>query len=219
MTKFVCISDTHNNYPVLPKGDVLIHSGDWTGIGSIREIVAFLNWISHQDFKHIVIVAGNHDFLPDNNPNIFKTLLQDHPNITYLENSSVEINGLKIYGSPVTPTFFDWAFLKDRGEEIAKVWQQIPEDIDVLITHGPPMGIRDQIDSTKPVDTKKGKHLGCQDLTDRLKDLKNLKLHVFGHIHAGYGITEQNGTVFANASICDESYDPVNEPLVIDISK
>ncbi len=131
-------------------------------------------------------------------------LTQGSPDITYLQDSSVKIEGITFYGSPWTPTFFDWHFMADRGPVINEKWNKIPEGIDVLITHGPPATILDNV---------RGVPQGCSDLLERILQI-NPKYNVFGHIHEGYGITKRNSTIFINASVCDGRYRPINKRLL-----
>jgi Icc-related predicted phosphoesterase len=147
----------------------------------------------------------------------------DPEDFEYLCDSGTEFGGLKIYGSPWTPEFFQWAFMKKRGPELKAVWDKIPDDVDILITHGPPYGILDKVDLSSRGD--EFKHAGCEDLLRRLEDIKP-KLHVFGHIHSdggkqliykrpGHG--SENNTLCVNASIMDEDYNPVNRPVDIEL--
>jgi Icc-related predicted phosphoesterase len=121
------------------------------------------------------------------------------------------IEGLKIWGSPITPWFYGdrWAFNKHRGEEINNVWNTIPNDTDVIITHGPPAKIRDFIPSSR-------EYVGCSDLLHRIQVIQP-KLVCFGHIHEGYGLHKIDETTFVNASICDANYDPTNKPVKIEL--
>jgi Icc-related predicted phosphoesterase len=210
MPKIVCLSDTHNcnEQIIVPDGDILIHAGDATVQGTIDEIVFFNEWFSSLPHKYKIFVAGNHDWLFQINPKLAQSLLDE--SIIYLQDSLVGIEGLKIYGAPWQPWFFDWAFNLRRGAEIAEKWKLIPGDTDILITHGPPNGILDQ--------TPFGDLAGCEELRKRVEEIRP-RLHVFGHIHLGYGKLEKFGVQFANASNCDESYAPVNSPLVFDLDK
>ena len=110
--------------------------------------------------------------------------------------------------SPDQLPFYDWAFNLPRGKALAKVWAKIPDDTDVLITHGPPYGILDK--------TERGEHCGCQDLLERIKVIQ-LKLHIFGHIHEGYGMFQDESTTFVNGSVCDADYNPRNAAQVYEI--
>ena len=216
MPKIVCLSDTHNfNAEIaVPDGDWLIHSGDATVRGTEHEVEEFLGWFSKLPHRHKIFVAGNHDWFYQTN-NRFARLMTAHFNIKYLQDSLVEIEGLKIYGAPWQPRFYDWAFNLNRGAEMAEKWKMIPDDIDILITHGPPHGILDQ------VQTKYGfENAGCEELLRRVEEISNfgkLKMHVFGHIHGGYGVRDKRGVKFVNASVCDEAYEPTQPPIVVEI--
>jgi Icc-related predicted phosphoesterase len=213
--RLVIISDTHNQISSinLPKGDILIHCGDFTVTGTVSEITQFNRELLQQadKFKHIIIIAGNHDLLFEHQPQLARSLLDSR--FKYLQDSSCVIDGIKFYGSPFQPRFFDWAFNLNRGEELAEKWKLIPNDIDILITHGPPNGILDEVPRKYFVE-----NTGCEELRKKVEEIVafgKLKLHVFGHIHCGYGQTEKFGVKFVNASNCDESYDPVQPPIVI----
>ncbi len=216
MPRIVCLSDTHNcnEQIAVPDGDILIHSGDATVRGTEYEIEEFLSWFSGLPHRHKIFVAGNHDWLYETN-NRLARLRTANFNIKYLQDSSVRIDGLKIYGSPFQPRFFDWAFNLNRGAELAEKWKSIPSDVDVLITHGPPNGILDEVPRKDRTE-----NAGCEELRRRVEEISKfgkLKLHVFGHIHCGYGQTENFGVRFVNASVCDEDYEPTQPPIVVEI--
>lgn len=216
MTKIVFISDTHNYHDEvkLPEGDILIHSGDFSGRGHPAEVFNFFSWLSIQSlkFKHIVFIAGNHDkSFEYKSPWVLKALEQLPTNVHYLEDSEIIIDGIKFYGSPWQPEFFNWAFNLPRGQAIEEKWDMIPQDTDILITHGPPMymldyTLRDMI------------NVGCLDLYNKVLQVKP-KIHVFGHIHEGYGYKEVDNTLFINASTCTLLYRPINLPIVVKYSK
>jgi Icc-related predicted phosphoesterase len=199
--KTTAISDTHGKHHQLSLsgGDLLIHAGDISGRGLVAEIADFLNWFSGQDYTYKVFIAGNHDFLFEKDPNMAINLIPD--NVIYLNDSICEVEGLKIWGSPFTPYFYNWAFNKLRGKEINQHWELIPDDIDVLITHGPPSDILDQ--------TNRGYHVGCEDLKKRI-DIIKPTYHIFGHIHESRGRLVENGVEFINAGVLDEHYVKVN---------
>lgn len=209
--KLVCISDTHNKLARvnLPSGDLLVISGDITGMGTPVELVQFNHVIGliKGKYKHgVMLIAGNHDLLFEKDVNFAKSLI---PNVDYyLQDDLVEIDGAKFYGSPWQPRFYDWAFNLDRGEKIKAKWDQIPDGIDVLITHGPVAGIHD-INS-------RGEAMGCKDLLDAVLRVKP-KVHICGHNHHGYGIKEFHGITFINASSCNEKYLPVNAPIEFEV--
>ncbi len=207
--KIDCISDLHGDFPELEGGDLLIVAGDLTARDRIDELSRFKSWLSIQKYQKIVVVAGNHDGLIQKGLGIGPKSTWETKHLSYLQDSGTEFEGLKIWGSPWTPTFYDWHFMKERGEEIKKVWDLIPDDTDILITHGPPFGLRDRsMPGTDPC--------GCMDLLEAVARVRP-KLHVFGHIHGGYGVEEALGTIYVNASIMDEGYKPVNKPIRIEL--
>lgn len=203
--RIVCTSDTHTLHHALsiPEGDVLIHAGDHCNHGTQGEVKKFDTWLAALPHAHKLVIAGNHDW-PWQKHNRYARMWLKHGE--YLQDSSLTVGGLKFWGSPWQPEFCDWAFNLPRGHYLARVWSQIPEDVQVLITHTPPQGILDSDEL-----------LGCADLKERLSLLTDLKLHVFGHIHPGYGQCQLGETVFVNACACDAQYRPVNPPIVIDL--
>ena len=206
--KLVLISDTHGRHRhfTTPPGDILIFAGDMMTDGyRSREISDFNTWLGEQPQVKKVVIAGNHDRLFESTTSAQGVLT----NAIYLENSEVEIDGLKFWGSPAQPEFYNWAFNYKRGEDIDRIWRMIPDDTDVLITHGPPSGILDTVRPGK-------EHLGCGNLRAATVRVKP-KLHVFGHIHGGYGEFDDGTTHFVNASLLSESYQPVNQPIVVDL--
>ncbi len=212
--KLVILSDTHEQHRRIkvPEGDVLIHCGDFTGRGDLSAINDFAQWMKSLNFSKKILVSGNHELsLEGQNRHIALNFLQE-AGIIYLENSEVIIDGIKFYGSPQNVRFFDWAFNVDPGPKIAKYWNAIPDDIDVLITHMPPQGILDDI-------SHKGQ-MGCKELRRRIRELKNLKLHAFGHFHREKDWIKKleiDGVKFINASILNNAYELVNEPIVEEI--
>ncbi len=210
--KICLISDSHNQHKkiVLPEADAIIHAGDISGMGREHEVIEFLNWFSTiGNFQHRIMISGNHDWLFQLNKTLAKEILSKYPNVIYLEDSEVTINGLRIYGTPWQPTFFNWAFNVNRGEEIKKYWDMIPSNgIDILVTHGPPADILDLCDH--------GGRVGCEDLLNRIKEIKPLA-NLFGHIHHSHGIVEKDGTLFINASVLNDDYRMVFKPHLIEI--
>jgi Icc-related predicted phosphoesterase len=206
------ISDTHETHhrltEQLPGGHVIVCAGDVSGRGYSRQVEDFLFWYSNLPYRHKIFIAGNHDYLFEDRPTIAKELLDKYPEVIYLEQSEVVIDGVKFFGSPYTPRFFDWAFNVDRGDAIREYWLKIPLDTDVLITHGPPKGHGDYT-------RRDHKNVGCWDLLDIVTSQVKPKYHVFGHIHEGYGVTKNDETTFINASSVDFMYNPVNAPIVM----
>lgn len=203
MKKVVLISDTHGKHSrwKLPDGDILIHAGDVSSIGTEYQIQLFLDWFQRQKHKHKIFIAGNHDFFfESSSPDRIKEVLSWYPGITYLNDSGVEIEGIKIWGSPWQPGFHNWAFNYYDIEDT--YWNKIPEDTRILITHGPPRGILDVV-------VRGNKEVGCPILLERTKQLEQLQLHVFGHIHEGRGsYTDASGTMYFNVSMLNEDYQP-----------
>lgn len=207
--KFVTISDTHGQHQrlTLPPGDVLIHAGDLSRKGDPDEVEDFLLWFAAQNFKHKIFIAGNHDFYFEEAAD--EAIQQLIPTgITYLNDSFTITNGFKIWGSPITPWFYDWAFNRHRGDEIKKHWNLIPADTDILVTHGPVFHTLDK--------NLGGQHVGCEDLLHTVQAIKP-KLHICGHIHEAYGSTEQSGTTFINASVLNARYELTNRPVVFEL--
>lgn len=232
MLNLVGLSDTHtyHNEVEVPECTLLVHTGDSTHRGYKSEFTTFLKWFSSlSQAEYKIFIAGNHDLCFDSKfdletkaPKWLNELLNEYQvkrydpvtgqwlfpdsKLIYLENTSVTINGYKIYGSPYTPWFYGdhWAFNKHRGEEIRKEWKKIPEDVDVLLTHGPLAGIVDACDD--------GKEAGCVDLKD-LVEIIQPEIHLCGHIHEGYGIEVLGSILCANVSICNSKYRPVNTPM------
>jgi Icc-related predicted phosphoesterase len=204
------MSDTHSIHRKMihnvPDGDLLLVAGDVTNVGALEDISSFNIWLETLPHTHKIVIAGNHDWCFQKHKEQAKERLS---NAIYLEDSSVKINGLKIYGSPWQPEFFQWAFNLPRGEELAKKWAKIPDDTDILVTHGPPFNILDKL--------QEGNHTGCSDLLKRIKKVKPC-LSVFGHIHEAYGVSVRKDTTFINASICTRSYAATNRPIVVDIN-
>lgn len=193
-------------------GDVLIHSGDISSMGYKHEVIQFLKWFdSIPSYTHKVFIAGNHDWIFEKDPNKVKDVLKNFPNITYLQDSHILIDGVKIYGSPWQPEFFDWAFnLPRNGEELEYVWNKIPDDTDILITHGPAYGYVDRV-------IGEYQHLGCELLIKRISEVQPM-LHVSGHIHSGNGVKDNGTTTFLNASVLDEGYDYTYKPYNIELN-
>lgn len=220
--KAVFISDTHQLHDriTIPDGDVLVHSGDFTNRGTDGALKDFVTWFASQPHEYKVFIAGNHEMGLDkgatrqHKQEIIKSFTSQNDKLFYLENSEVVINGIKFYGSPITPWFFDWAWNVQRGRAIALAWEMIPEDTNVLITHGPPYGMLDLVQESFGRDA----HQGCQDLMNRVKELKQLKVHAFGHLHLEGGKSIQSdGVTFINGAICDDAYHPTRQPVVVEI--
>ncbi len=225
MQRITLISDTHTKHweldGDLPGGDILIHAGDLMNSGrNLEDIKDFCKWFDEQNYNSKIFIAGNHDHMFEDFPERAMAIVNSYKLITYLQDSWIKIGDdgqfndetmIKIYGSPWQPWFYDWAFnLPKGGPGLMSKWEAIPEDTDILITHGPP---QDHLDVSGPPYNEG--HLGCALLREKV-DAQPPKIHVFGHIHGSYGYKFHNGTHFFNASILNERYDYVNKPVTFD---
>jgi predicted phosphodiesterase len=228
MIRFCSISDTHARHASLDiePCDLLLHSGDCLNSGSIKELPFFLYWLNEQSqAKEIVFIAGNHDYAfegsrsrrsppqyrGDSRESILRRVQEEldrYPRLNYLKDSFVELYDLKIYGSPWQPEFCNWAFnLPRKSWELMNVWSKIPEDTDILLTHGPPKLILDWCRDN-------GFRAGCELLWKRILEVKPT-IHQFGHIHESFGTDQESlpGVTFINASCCTLKYRPIQGPV------
>ena len=210
--KIMFLSDTHGRhleitelYGELPYVDIIVHSGDCTRYGEFEETDLFMNWFSKQNSMHKILVAGNHDFVLQQMDRR-NWLLANNYGVTYLEDSFININGIGIYGSPWSPVFGMWAFMKQRNDELDEVWQKVPTDgsVDLLVTHTPRYGRFD-------VSVRGNYNVGCEMLANRINDI-HPKVHVFGHIHECGGMIKEEtevpleGMISLNASLLNIRY-------------
>uniref|UniRef100_H3HB28 Calcineurin-like phosphoesterase domain-containing protein n=1 Tax=Phytophthora ramorum TaxID=164328 RepID=H3HB28_PHYRM len=225
--KVVCVSDTHGLHEdalQVPDGDVFVHAGDFTDTGERSEVLAFNEFLGRLPHRYKVVIAGNHESTFDRqfysrywhqyghtqqyDPQEVRALLT---NALYLEDQAVLIEGYVFYGTPWQPEFCNWAFNLPRGDALLRRWRHIPTDTDVLITHTPPMGHGDQVGY---------QHVGCAELLREVEQRVRPKLHVFGHVHEGYGrsASPDGAITYFNASVCTHNYDPVNAPFVFELT-
>lgn len=200
------ISDTHGKHPLLKlgMGDILIHCGDFSSYGDLDEVEDFADFIAKQAFEHKIVIAGNHDLsFEDEHRSAAEALLHER-GIIYLNDSGVTLNGYRFWGSPVQPAFCSWAFNRERGADIAKHWQQIPADTNILITHTPAYGYLDQCYN--------GESVGCEELAAVIERIQP-QIHAFGHIHEGHGTLQTAHTLFVNACCLNEHYQLVHAPI------
>lgn len=204
--RIVAISDTHDMHDriSIPDGDILVHGGDISMRGRVEDIQAFDRFLGRLPHRHKIVIAGNHDFCFEREPVRAREAIT---NAIYLQDEAVTVEGIRFYGSPWQPWFFDWAFNLRRGAPLREKWALIPPDTDVLITHGPPLGHGDR--------TSRGEDVGCADLLARIAEVRP-RLHVFGHIHEGYGVTRDDHTTYLNACCSTLRYRPTNMPIVFD---
>ena len=209
--RIVCISDTHNRHHKLfiPDGDCLVHCGDLSESGSGYEILSALKWMSTLPHKYKIWIAGNHDMDLDDFQEFEDYVIKKFPRLTYLKDSGTVIEGVKFYGVPWTRWYNNWGFgLSD--DELEAKFLSIPDDTDVLVTHGPPEEVLDK--------TYNNTICGCRYLLDAVRRVQP-KLHVFGHIHEDFGMKQirGRGTIFVNASIQDYYKNTMNVPVIIEV--
>mmetsp|Transcript_36318 Transcript_36318/g.95747 ORF Transcript_36318/g.95747 Transcript_36318/m.95747 type:complete len:399 (-) Transcript_36318:304-1500(-) len=240
MVRFVCISDTHSYeskamsmataLESIPDGDVLLHCGDFSNVGRLEEVASFAEWFGQLPHARKIIIAGNHDLSLDAEsyestaPRFghgrvsdaasicarARACLESIPRCEYLQDSGTQVDGIRVWGSPWQPEFCDWAFNLPRGEPCRAKWRLIPQDTDVLLTHGPPLGHGDL--------TSGGVRAGCLDLLEEIQTRIRPQYHCFGHIHEGHGVTTDGTTTYVNASTCNLKYRPINTAIVFDIA-
>lgn len=207
--RVVVVSDTHDNYPDLPDGDLLIHCGDLTTYGTHEELLEGFRWLGAQSHRTKLLVPGNHD------RDLEKWKVAEFCGVRILVDRLVHFNGLRIYGTPWTPPWQNFAFMKSE-EELREVFARIPEGLDILVTHGPPSGILDW--------TLRGPAVGSWALRERLgKVTQRPRHHIFGHIHEAFGHKQSADTWPTSHWNCSwvaldaKGPKPPNPPVVIDL--
>lgn len=216
--RIVAMSDTHGYHRNLkvPDGDLLIHAGDFSMRAKLKDVVEFARWFKSLPHKHKILVPGNHDVYCEFDPawareEFFPAILLAH--------EECEIEGRRIFGSPYSSSIYEpspWSFdYRPDGPRSKELWSQIPDHLSILITHGPPKGMCDLVDSA---------HIGEDPHVGDLNLLRNVEralpsLHIFGHIHEGYGnfASDMWSTSFHNVSVCDVEYRPVNPVSIINL--
>ena len=207
--KIVAFSDLHWRLAELkniPDGDVLIYAGDWCYGDSIKTTMNFANILKKCKHPLKLVIAGNHDRLAESNPALVQQLFKEN-GIIYLQDTGVTYKGIEFYGTPWTPEFNNWAFMKE-DRLLKYMWDKIPRSTDVLITHGPPFGILDKVGGYRSV--------GSVTLESFVINHRP-PIHIFGHIHEGYGKQESKYTNFYNVSLLDDKYELVNKITEIEI--
>lgn len=224
--KVIHISDTHNKHNQiywpfnLSDADMIIHSGDFSGVGAKYELENFFYWFQNLPIKYKIVIAGNHDKCFDSkfwgvnsnmeeySKDIIKEFTKNENNF-FLMNETIEIEGINIYGSPWSKWFHgdNWGFNIPLGTD-EEFYSKLPNKIDILVTHAPPLGKLDR--------TNNGNYAGCESLLNKVKQIKP-KYHLFGHIHEGAGETFDGDTIYLNSSIMNFLYEPVNSPQIFEI--
>ncbi|KHN83338.1 UPF0046 protein T07D4.2 [Toxocara canis] len=237
--RFVCVACTHGvplDPASIPPGDILIVAGDFTSCGLPKEVKAFNENMAQMKHTFKIAISGNHEctfddaFLKSSGKDLgvakevaLKQALSaalsaakvSNPrslltNVIYLQDSMVELFGIRIYGTPWQPKMDNWAFNLPRGQPLLTKWNQIPTGVDVLITHSPPLGHGDTL-STRS-------RAGCVELLNSVVKRIRPKYHVFGHVHEGYGCTSDGYTKFINCCIMNENLEMTNTPIIFDIA-
>ena len=213
--KIVCISDTHlcdiQNIGLEP-ADILIHAGDWTKRGTMTEIDCFysdLLDISHM-YDKVLVTPGNHDIIVESQAELITSLFYSK-NIECLIDESYNYKGINFYFSPFANKFGNWAFMKE-AQDIDSVWDKIPINTDILVTHGPPYGQLDIVDNYGMPE-----HVGCGVLLKKVRKVKP-KVHIFGHIHESNSYMYRGDTLYVNCSIYGEKHRPTNRPYIITLT-
>ena len=207
MTKYVVMADSHGYaVPDIPAGDVLIHCGDITGRDRLEEYKDFEHWTFPCFHSYKILCPGNHDRVIEHDVKLASLLM---PSWKILIDEGTIIDGTKIYSTPYQPFFNSWAFNVFSDAKRRSIFSRIPDDVELLITHVPPFGILDA--------NGRGEHIGDKVLAERISQLKNLKVHVFGHNHGEYGVKEWGCVKYVNASVCNECYDLKNKPTTFEL--
>jgi hypothetical protein len=209
----VALSDQHGVLPEIPPCDLLLIAGDICPVSNHNPFfqVNWLNtdfrrWLEQVPARKSVFIAGNHDFVFQKEPD---SVPRDLPAV-YLQDSGLEWEGLRIWGTPWQPWFFDWAF-NLYEPDLREKWALIPEGTDILVVHGPPHGYGDGVPELDGV-----RRTGSPSLLERIKVVRP-RLVVFGHIHEGRGEWRVGETVLANVTILDQKYRQVYEPWVCEL--
>lgn len=206
--KIVCTSDTHGMHDQiaeLPAGDVFIRAGDFSDSYDEHYIGCFNEWLGTLPYRHKIVIAGNHDGACVQD---IEQAQAEFTNAIFLHNSGCFIDGVRFWGSPIHPQIANFPFGLPRNSiAMRRHWTHIPLNTDVLITHGPPHGIGDRT-------AFRNEQVGCEVLREWVDHIAP-RLHVFGHIHEGYGMYERAATTFINASAVTVDYEIRSNPFVV----
>lgn len=207
------VSDTHNQLYSVSPVKLLVHAGDLTIHGSKEELEEAIKQMLAQPAEYRVAVAGNHDRYCETNNEEARKLFKD-AGIIYLQDEEVTIEGLRIYGSPYTPEYGEYAFNLSRFDySLEEKWEQVPTGIDILVTHGPPWGKFD-------VPFGENRRVGCTALMRELIRIKP-RVHIFGHVHSpGEVRSPDDGILYINAASCNIAggrYNRVYDPVTFEL--
>ena len=211
--KITCISDTHQHHTKIKMptmSDMIIHAGDFTYHGKIKEVINFLDWYKEQDSKYKLLICGNHEVEISKYPELLKEWCNNR-GIELLRNEHTVIEGFTIFGSPYSNEFgHGWAYMQNEAG-LTEIYNIILPETDILITHGPAYG---------QLDLCPNGNVGSESLANKLEQLTNCKLHVTGHIHESRGVLVNNNRTTVNAAICGIPYtDVLINPITVEIFK
>lgn len=212
--ELIFISDTHGLHEEfeIPEADFIIHCGDISPRGRRHEVEDFAKWFSLLPHKYKIMIPGNHDLLFEKEEENAREMIESR-GIICLINQAFKAEGISFWGSPISPWFNNWAFNRYRGSDIERYWNMIPENTDILITHGPPSYVKNL---SKVIRTYED--VGCEDLYKAIKRI-NPKISAFGHIHEGRGIYRDDKTTYINCSLLNRNYEPVYQPIRVKFSR
>ena len=214
------LSDTHGQHRKLDLNlediDTVEYAGDWTKHHdtNFSETLEFLAWFNSLNAQYKILIAGNHEVLVENKNEEFYEILTKFPSIIYLQDSGISILGINFYGSPCSNEFYNWAFMHEEPE-LKEIWNKIPDDTHVLITHGPAYRACDKVEHSPEL---RDLHVGSKSLAARKLELPNLKVHVSGHIHEAYGVEIQNKVKNVCPCIFNGRYKPINESIKVEVT-
>lgn len=207
IVKVVAMSDAHWNFPFInvPDCDIFMYCGDWSGAGTMNEHIKFCNWLNGINARYKLIVPGNHDMYCYKYQDMAGSMLRGS-NAILLIDKQVECLGINIYGTPWSPRFGDWGFMRSE-DDLFKYFKNIPRGTHFLLTHTPPNGILDLSGTV---------HIGSTSLVKALR-CNTVPYHFFGHNHTPGKFTNSSKTRnYFNVSVCDDDYKVVNEPKVME---
>jgi len=221
--RVMAMSDTHSLHDQIDVDyyknediDVFIYAGDWN-ITSLSDVEDLDRWMYKVPAKFKLWIAGNHDLMLEYKMrrNLERQIHESCKNCVYLRDTGIQIGGVNFYGFPWTPLFNNWAFMMTE-EGIEKKISYIPKNTDVLISHGPAHGILDR--------TERGDLAGCRALYEKCFKKLDIRYHVHGHIHEGFGnerLRHRSGingiTEHYNVSVVNENYNVVHRPTIFNV--
>jgi len=198
---FISDSCGQHDALMLPWGNMIIHAGNITRNGTRSEVVDFLQWFAHLNYQHKIFIAGTDDHFFEKEPKAVRRLIP--AGVIYLEESGVEIGGLKIWGSPYNSYNHGSAFGKTE-EKIVGHWEKIPDDSNMLVIHSPAYGVLDK--------NAKGEHEGSKDLLRKLVKVEP-RYFICGHRQSTHGYEYRYGIHFINASVTNDEFKITHKPV------